>query len=488
MNRKQLLKTGAFLLVFVVIFGYLSGILRAKQLATGGTTYVIDEFYEQEKDSIEVCFMGSSQVIWGINNMKLYEDYGISSYSIGSGDQPLLVTYFLLKEVDKRHNLKNVVLDMSMLYEKELESRFRRNIDGMHWSINKLQAILAHAGDEDRESIQSYFIDWIKYHSRWKELTQQDFNYDFSQSFMHRGSIVSSHARPVDIPYEKFIIDNEGNKTAEPVEGQLEWFLKIIEYCDSHDIELLLIKTPKSDWSMAKHNGVQELADEYGLEFLDFNFDAMLKEIGYNYGQDMWDQEHLNIRGADKLTDYLANYLLERYEYVDYRTVDGYSPGDLERYRKDYKDKYLVTSTDVNETFSYLKDSRYDLVIQSTEDVSGGITEEMKSYLAEMGVTVDLSETAGKNYIFAINGGQCVYELISEEPLTYGGTFSDGTAYSLTAGLNKKANEAAIMVDEVSQGFAVEGMNIAVYNNEFGKMVDLLTIYMLEGELHVYNK
>jgi hypothetical protein len=488
MNKKQLLKTGAFLLVFIAIFGYLSGILRAKQVATGGSTFVLEEFYQQEKDTVDVCFMGSSQVIWGINNMKMYEDYGISSISVGSGDQPLLVTYFLLKEVDKRQSLKNVVLDMSMLYEKEMESRYRRNIDGMHWSINKLQAILAHVGSEEAESIQSYFIDWIKYHSRWKELSQSDFVYDDSRSSMHRGSIVSSHARPVDIPYEKFIIDNERNKTVEPAEGQVEWFLKIIEYCDDNDIDLLLIKTPKSNWSLAKHNGVQHLADEYGLDFLDFNFDAMLKEIGYNYGQDMWDQEHLNIRGADKLTDYLADYLLERKEYLDYRTVDGYSPGDVERYHKDYKDKYLISSIDVNETFSYLKDERYDLVIQSTEDISGGITEEMKSYLADMGVTVDLSEAAGKNYILAVNGGQCVYELISEEPLTYDGTFSDGLTYSAAADLNKKANEAAIVINEAAQGFAAEGMNIAVYDNEKGEMVDLLTIYTLDGALHVYNR
>lgn len=160
----------------------------------------------------------------------------------------------------------------------------------------------------------------------------------------------------------------------------------------------------------------------------------------------------------------------------------------MERYHKDYKDKYLISSIDVNETFSYLKDERYDLVIQSTEDISGGITEEMKSYLADMGVTVDLSEAAGKNYILAVNGGQCVYELISEEPLTYDGTFSDGLTYSAAADLNKKANEAAIVINEAAQGFAAEGMNIAVYDNEKGEMVDLLTIYTLDGALHVYNR
>ena len=488
MNKKQLLKTCAFLLVFAVMFGYISGVLRAKQLATGGSTYVIDEFYEQEKNTIEVLFMGSSQVIWGINSMKMYEDYGISSYSMGAGDQPLLSTYFWLKEVDKRQNLKNVVLDMSMLYENEMEFRYRRNIDGMPWSLNKIQAILAHAKDEEAEPISSYFIDWIKYHSRWKELSQDDFAYDDSRSFMYRGSIVSSSAREVGIPYEKFIIDNDKEDTIEPVEGQLEWFLKIIEYCEQNDIELLLIKTPKSNWSMAKHNGVQELADEYGLEFLDFNTDAMLKEMGYNFEQDMWDQEHLNIRGADKLTDYLAEYLLERYEFVDYRTVEGYNPGNLERYYKDYKDRYLKSSIDVNETLSYLKDSRYDLIIQSTEDVSGGITEEMMSYLTEMGVTVDLSEAAGKNYILAVNGGQCVYEQVSDEPLTYDGTFSNGVTYSAVADLNKTARDAGIVVNEAEQLFAVEGINIAVYDNEYGAMVNMLTLYSLDGELHVYNK
>lgn len=110
------------------------------------------------------------------------------------------------------------------------------------------------------------------------------------------------------------------------------------------------------------------------------------------------------------------------------------------------------------------------------------------SYLTEMGVTVDLSEAAGKNYILAVNGGQCVYEQVSDEPLTYDGTFSNGVTYSAVADLNKTARDAGIVVNEAEQLFAVEGINIAVYDNEYGAMVNMLTLYSLDGELHVYNK
>ena len=60
--------------------------------------------------------------------------------------------------------------------------------------------------------------------------------------------------------------------------------------------------------------------------------------------------------------------------------------------------------------------------------------------------------------------------------------------YSAVADLNKTARDAGIVVNEAEQLFAVEGINIAVYDNEYGAMVNMLTLYSLDGELHVYNK
>lgn len=523
MSKKQIIKSGAFICIFAVLFFLCVNVLKAKWLTGTSETYVFEDFYDLAEDSIDVCFIGNSQIVYGINGMDMYEDYGISAYSLASGNQPVLTSYYWLKEALKTQDFPLLIIDVSMLYENAGEHRFRMNIDTMKWSSNKVEAILEHSKSETADPAISYFFKIMKYHSRWQELTEEDFDYSDFRNFVYRGNNMEATLLDNKLSYEELMIDNDEPEEVEIVEEHREYMIKMIELCKEKGIDVLLVKTPKDSWSLTRHEGAQEIADTYGLEFLDFNFDEMLQAFGFNIERDMKDIDHLNIRGADKLSAYLSEYILDHYQVTDYRTAEKFDIEEFEQYQKDHKDKYLQSSYDVEELLSYLKDSRYDIVIQSSSDISALWLDEYNTYLEDLGVTTKIQETSGYNYTITIHGGESVYEQVygqisdmkkkqTEEMLAellgdqvvdeedeellaqleevkyfYEGTFSDETSFRLLEEVDGRDTYIIVKVNGVEQTFKKNGLNMYIYDNELGCMVDKVTIAVSGDKLKIYH-
>ena len=99
----RFVKVVCFLLIFFLLFNWVSGILQEKYVAydTLAETYITDQFNELEPDSIELAFLGSSQIIRGVSCMHLLEDYHISAFSPATGTQPMMCTYYYAQRMLK---------------------------------------------------------------------------------------------------------------------------------------------------------------------------------------------------------------------------------------------------------------------------------------------------------------------------------------------------------------------------------------------------
>jgi hypothetical protein len=92
---------------------------------------------------------------------------------------------------------------------------------------------------------------------------------------------------------------------------------KIAALCEKENIELIFLTAPSykeyieaMDSYEDVHQLIQNLADEYGVEYLDFN--EYPQEILNLTSEDFMDVDHLNGYGAKKVTMCLANYILEK--------------------------------------------------------------------------------------------------------------------------------------------------------------------------------
>ena len=101
MNRlRYVIKAAAFLTVLCLCLGFFSVLLTPKyyQEDIYPTTSTFCEFYQLEKNSVDVLFLGSSHAVTAFDPCVLYENWGLTSYNLGSEQQSLLISYYWLKE------------------------------------------------------------------------------------------------------------------------------------------------------------------------------------------------------------------------------------------------------------------------------------------------------------------------------------------------------------------------------------------------------
>ena len=75
---RRLAAFAGFLAVLIAVLSVNSALLEQKY-----SKAVMGGFYELEEDSVDVIFAGSSHMLNGVLPMKLWENYGFTSYNIG---------------------------------------------------------------------------------------------------------------------------------------------------------------------------------------------------------------------------------------------------------------------------------------------------------------------------------------------------------------------------------------------------------------------
>ncbi|MCD7843149.1 MAG: hypothetical protein LUG17_00795, partial [Clostridiales bacterium] len=276
MSRKFTLKSGikavAFLVIFALLFQLATEVLRSKWTDDNQDRYVMQNFYDLDEDSLDVLFLGSSQIIYGVNPVELYDYAGISAYCLGGASASLLSSYYWLIEAEKTQSPTVVMLETSSLLEEIKEYQERKKVDEMKLSLNRVQYVQALTDlDNISESFLSYLIPMVKYHSRWSSLTAKDFGMWMNSDVAYRGFNIAEQCKK-GLDYDLMIIDNDDPEgdVRELYDYQLEYLDKIVTYCQENDIELVLFKTPKYSWKGSDAAQVQALADRYGLTYLDY--------------------------------------------------------------------------------------------------------------------------------------------------------------------------------------------------------------------------
>jgi len=285
------------------------------------------EEYYKEKVPHDVIILGDCDAYESYSPIKMYEEYGISAYIRGSGEQYIWQSYYLLKDVLRTETPKVVALSIhNMQFDApRKESYNRMTMDGMRWSKDKVDAI--NASMMEGETFASYVFPVLRYHDRWNQLTQTDFKHVFSKDITsHNGYYMRcdikgtkmEHRTPARISY-KF--------------GDTAYYYldQIRLLCAEKGIELILVRAPlEYEWHKQWDQNIEAYAEQYGLTYLNFN--KYRTEIGIDLMYDTYDQgDHLNILGAEKLSVFFGKYLTEKYDLTDYRTV----PSVAAEYEKD---------------------------------------------------------------------------------------------------------------------------------------------------------
>ena len=280
-------------------------------------------FYAQDKNSLDVVFVGSSAVNRFFQPPLVWKDYGITSWSLSTGNMNAVNFPYLIKEIDKTQPDALIILSLNSFKSLKVDkTRIMRCTNYLNFSLNKLEMIhdLAdRAGYKGTERLQFYFP-IIQFHSRWPSLKSSDFTHKLNgyKTGFSAGFFLNDQK---DISKKIKITDDESVLTEDQAEF-LETFLKFLEQC-GHDV--LIVGSPQSFNGNVKQkqlNRICSIFREHGYECL--NYINMIDEIGLQTENDFYNINHTNIHGSIKFTDYLTGYLVEKYGLTDKRGLPGY--------------------------------------------------------------------------------------------------------------------------------------------------------------------
>lgn len=282
--------------------------------------------YAQDDNTVDVLFIGSSQAGVNIDIKELWRSYGYSSFSLWGGLQPFWNTYYFLLEALKTQTPEVVVLDVyaaTFSFEYSDSARQITNTAGMSFSLNKINAVRA---STERKNFLNLLVGLPLYNNRLFELNSKDFD-----CFFKRIDFKNEKGNSLQNGTNGIVVLEDVSEITEvrPMhEKEKEYFLKIIDLCKSRDIPLVLIKTPIPTIKDEQpyYNGVDIIAKENGIEFCNLNFYE--KEIGLK-STDFWtDDSHLNSTGSKKVTTFIAENILSKYNLTDHRGDEKYISWD----------------------------------------------------------------------------------------------------------------------------------------------------------------
>lgn len=256
----------------------------------------LKELKAERADSIDLVFIGDSEVYSAYNPLQMYEEYGFTSYVCATYAQRLCDTYALLQEVFRTQNPKVVALETNCIFR---------------------YGGLSDDSEDKVLSLVSHYIPAMKYHTRLKMylLDGSPKNKLDMKGFIYRNDIK---------PYT----GGQWMKPSDSVEKirqcNMDYLQKIYELVNDNDCKLIFISTPSPVCQTYKrHNAVAELAGQWSTDYIDLNLDA--DKIQIDWATDTKDAgNHLNYAGALKVSRYVGQILSSAYSLPDHRDDGKY--------------------------------------------------------------------------------------------------------------------------------------------------------------------
>lgn len=251
----------------------------------------------EPRDTIDTLFIGDSEAYCAFSPLQLWHEQGITSYVCATSGQRLPYTLSVLERALKQQRPKVVVLETNCLFRKFTPT----------FALNRAV----------KDALPVF-----EYHNRWKSLRAEDLTTAPRTTWVH--------------PYKGFRIktgvkaaDSSNYMTAstktEAVRTLNRWYAeRIAQLCRDNGASLVLVSTPSTkNWNTRRHNSVQQLAGELGVDYIDLNMGT--QAVGIDWQRDSCDAgDHLNIRGAQKVTTQMGRILRATYRLPSHSNDAAY--------------------------------------------------------------------------------------------------------------------------------------------------------------------
>lgn len=306
----------SFTIVFIFVLTYISYMSKPNSI----DMKIISGLYGEKDNSIDVVYIGGSACFVYYEPLRAWQNYGIVEYNYGANTIMPEMYKNMIVEVLKTQKPKLIILDARAFqyredelvpYNNPSEVAYRNVLTGMRFSMNKINLIKNNVGKYIEDDKLPYYFDIIKYH--------QTISYDEECKDMMFGKY--------QMPYRGFYfvlkhleMQQEDYKTDEKEELPQDTnniLNELLDYIKTTNTNYLFVVSPYVEKKEHKkvYNTVEERVKESGYEFIDAN--DYTEEMNIDYRTDFYNDSHVNLFGADKYTDFLSEYILNRYNITN---------------------------------------------------------------------------------------------------------------------------------------------------------------------------
>ena len=293
-------------------------VLRWKD-TTGEYQSSVDQLYATPEDLIDVVFVGSSHCYFGIHPAILWKEYGIAAFDMAVSAQDKDSAYHDLIELYKTQSPSVIYVDLHALsYDQhQVVANVYRNYLSLKTSSNSIALVNKYIEKEDRKS---FYLRFPIIHTRYRELTKYDFQ-EYALNVFGRGEYLGW--RIGDTWSNPDVINDR--TIGELSEKNREWLEDLIALAEEHGskIEFIMIPFPPvSSYEQKILNATEVMMKERQYPYTNYN--NMLDELGIDFLKDFADPEHMNVYGAEKMTTFLGEDIVKKYDLPDHRGDERY--------------------------------------------------------------------------------------------------------------------------------------------------------------------
>lgn len=354
MTKKQGIRAVIFLAILIGILWWIDATLRFEaNRANLLMTRRFDEMYTDTKNTWDGILVGSSNADRAWAAPLAYEEYGMTMYPMSTDGGPFVLLPNVIEEVLKRQDLSFVVVELHGLSDENINTnpvKVRRVTDNMRRSANWANTISRGMEYMEKYSPEtmasdpgtlrlSYYFPIMQFHSRL--MTDNFVLRDFVTGTTKMKGVYTAVQhyktnRVNIVPHETY---------PEATDRQKELLNQLFLCAEKYGVKLLFLNVPTDlDESLETSiNAAVRYVEEKGYPVLDCNDAQVLAESGMDGEEDFFDENHMNAKGANKFTRFLASWLKENLELEDHRGDGRYqSWEDAAEFYDDWYETSLV--------------------------------------------------------------------------------------------------------------------------------------------------
>lgn len=496
-----------FLAIGIGLFLYIQNIFAPNNL---GTKRIIKGLDALEDGTIDVLCLGASHMAYGVSPMKAYKDTGVKWYNYGTGGQPLKASYYMAKKAFLTQSPKVVLLEATSIVEpnkKNTNERYnafwRMLLENIGLNNVKYEMSKDYADEPFSDDILSIYFPIIKYHTRWEKLTDDDFvfwqqkklDYSAGQYIMTLVDPATMNLSNLNGTANEMTKRNEGtitwsdgeNKVDDTIDDLLygqsiteenkDYVLRLNNLCNEYGAKLILVTIPtlslpqyvNTAWTKERSDMMKKFAQELQIPYYDMVYDY---DCSIDFNSDTADKgNHLNIRGADKVTAFLE-------QIIDSYGIEGQYDKQYDQMLQYFEKAHTVASLqserDFYQYFAMLNANldNWIICIAANNDYTLGMGELDEKYIENaLGLSLLTSGQSTDSYVAVINDAKPVYEAVSNRAIS-----QHMNLEIIELGISSSgwysAPKSSIKIDNKEYAQGGTGLNIVVYDKESETIVD----------------